>query len=152
MHKAHTQKIREDGQTNINICRNKQIHTELDSEVVRNLFKQHNPQGAMKAVNLRAWIATRYTDKLAGHMVNHLKATFHDFVPPMGADDYIGKIRKWLNKNEDELRSFAFNVFDIESKGRITQDNLFTFMEYFKRSKKLPGGADLKESQILNLD
>jgi Ca2+-binding EF-hand superfamily protein len=74
----------------------------------------------MKAVNLRSWIATRYTDKLAGHMVNHLKANFAEFVPPVAPNEYIVMVNKWLKKNEDELRSFAFNVFDIEGKGRIT--------------------------------
>lgn len=96
------------------------MHTELDNELTKSLFRQFNPQGTMKAVNLRSWIATRYTDKLAGHMVNHLKATFNEFVPAVAMDDYLGKIRRWLNKHEDELRSFAFNVFDIEGKGRIT--------------------------------
>ena len=68
-------------------CKQRKIHWEFDPEVVRNLFKQQIPSGgSMKAANLKSWIASRYTDKLAGLIVNQLKGVFADFSPALSAD------------------------------------------------------------------
>lgn len=67
---------------------------------------------------------------------------FNEFVQGITPSDYADKVIAWINKTEYDLRLFAFKIFDvhrdpvtekISSKDKITQESLFTFMEFFKK-------------------
>ena len=67
-------------------------------------------------------------------------------------DGFYEKIKKFVNSDQAAMRNLAFKVFDIEGKDRITMDNLFTFMEIFKKSKRVYGAGEVKNDQLLNLE
>ena len=133
-----------------------------DKKKTEAVFKA-NIGGSMKAKELRTWLSKRYQRSLSEILTKILQVlVFDDFVANINAGDFALKIASWINKSEYDLRLFAFKVFDvhrdhvtnqISSKDKITQESLFTFIEFFKKGSMLSGGKKFLEAgEILSLE
>jgi len=85
-------------------------------------------------------------------MVRVLNPTFNDFATGVTQQDFIDKISLFVNRSEYDLRCFAFKIFDVhffDSKNKnpmkvknmdkITEESLFTFINFFKDKSMLAG-------------
>jgi Ca2+-binding EF-hand superfamily protein len=143
-HKTYYKKKFDDGQNNMNLCKKMKMTIDLDMNVLKGVFKTNVPAGSLKAGNCKTWLGTRYTDRLAGHIVKQMGDHFGDFMPALYEGSFAEKIKKFAGSDQAVLRNFAFKVFDIENNNKITLDNLFTFMEIFKKNKRIYGAGEMK--------
>ena len=87
--------------------------------------------------------------KIAELMTDQLTPIFGGFVIPRNDKQYFEEVESFVNQDEEELKKFAFKIFDVFKEDKITEDGLFTFMRHASMRKI---GEDAAPTKILSLN
>ena len=58
------------------------------------------------------------------------KSYFNDFITSVKIAEYFKGIQDLVNDSGKEWQRFRFSIYDVENKGRLTEQSLFKFVEY----------------------
>lgn len=101
-----------------------------------------NEKKITKTKQLREFLAKRYNDVLAGKFAIAIQPYFDHFIQ-CDISDYCKYLEKMFNRDEAELKKFAFKIFDVNNDGRISESDLFELIRMCQ---------GLKEGQVRPLE
>ena len=122
------------------------------------LIQYFNGIGTDKRVTkqkLKEFLAARYKDGLAQKIIQVVSYAFHNFTANVDFTAYCDALESLFNQDENQLKKFAFKIFDINGDKKLSENDLFDLMKfcsaqkggYFKQSQE----DYLKQAKILHL-
>lgn len=76
---------------------------------------------------------------LASKLAQSLQGWFNNFVPNVEFIDYYKTLENIFNRDEADLKKFAFKIFDVNGDGCVSESDLFELIRICQ---------GLKENQI----
>lgn len=98
------------------------------SDLVKNVFQQitsQNDKRITKTKQLKEYLAKKYNDVMASKLAQALQGWFNNFVPNVEFADYVKTLENIFNRDEADLKKFAFKIFDVNGDGIVSESDLF---------------------------